>query len=327
MDSAPEWVGRQHPDSLFVSSNGQAIRPESSPGYCLDHPEVRQSGPRLLRGGRAARRGQPRVPRLRPVERAPRHQLGEPDLHPEPRVLLLPEHRGALPPVADAEVRHARRPERRVVPPPRVVGRGRAQPAQHDPLVHRLHRLEAVHRRQAGRGPARAVPGGQARRPGSRGDEPRRGGGALLLAPLLGGPVGRLDDGRAGRLLRDVLLPEALGLRGPGRRVARGAARLRAVLRLRERPPGFLDRRAAGGVRDDRAERRPDGDAFGPADLDLERARARGEGHLHLRVLPDEHRLRVGRLRPRAAGRHAHGASEDGGRDRAPRGSPLGALP
>ena len=41
MDSAPEWVGRQSPDALFVSSNGQAIRPESSPGYCLDHPRVR----------------------------------------------------------------------------------------------------------------------------------------------------------------------------------------------------------------------------------------------------------------------------------------------
>ena len=43
MDSAPEWVGRQYPDSLFVSSNGQAIRPESSPGYCTDHPGVRKA--------------------------------------------------------------------------------------------------------------------------------------------------------------------------------------------------------------------------------------------------------------------------------------------
>jgi beta-galactosidase len=43
MDSAPDWVGRQHPDSLFVSSNGQAIRPESSPGYCMDHPGVRKA--------------------------------------------------------------------------------------------------------------------------------------------------------------------------------------------------------------------------------------------------------------------------------------------
>jgi beta-galactosidase len=41
MDSAPEWVGRESPDALFVSSNGQAIRPESSPGYCMDHPKVR----------------------------------------------------------------------------------------------------------------------------------------------------------------------------------------------------------------------------------------------------------------------------------------------
>lgn len=41
MDSAPAWIGEKHPDSLFVSSNGQAIRPESSPGYCRDHPGVR----------------------------------------------------------------------------------------------------------------------------------------------------------------------------------------------------------------------------------------------------------------------------------------------
>ena len=43
MDSAPQWVAEQHPDALFVSSNGQAIKPESSPGYCLDHPAVRQA--------------------------------------------------------------------------------------------------------------------------------------------------------------------------------------------------------------------------------------------------------------------------------------------
>jgi beta-galactosidase GanA len=43
MDSAPEWVGRKYPDSLFVSSNGAVIRPESSPGYCRDHAGVRQA--------------------------------------------------------------------------------------------------------------------------------------------------------------------------------------------------------------------------------------------------------------------------------------------
>ncbi|BCS34808.1 hypothetical protein TBR22_A40340 [Luteitalea sp. TBR-22] len=43
MDSAPGWIGRRHPDSLFVSSNGQAITPESSPGYCRDHDGVRDA--------------------------------------------------------------------------------------------------------------------------------------------------------------------------------------------------------------------------------------------------------------------------------------------
>jgi beta-galactosidase len=41
MDSAPQWVGEKYPDSLFVSSGGQAIKPETSPGYCRDHHGVR----------------------------------------------------------------------------------------------------------------------------------------------------------------------------------------------------------------------------------------------------------------------------------------------
>ncbi len=40
MDSAPAWVGRKYKDARFVSSNGESIEPESSPGYCLDHPGV-----------------------------------------------------------------------------------------------------------------------------------------------------------------------------------------------------------------------------------------------------------------------------------------------
>ena len=42
MDSAPAWVGKKYPDSFFVSSNGAVVKPESSPGYCLDHPGVRK---------------------------------------------------------------------------------------------------------------------------------------------------------------------------------------------------------------------------------------------------------------------------------------------
>ena len=41
MDSAPQWVGERYPDSRFVSSNGEAVRPESAPGYCRDHGGVR----------------------------------------------------------------------------------------------------------------------------------------------------------------------------------------------------------------------------------------------------------------------------------------------
>ncbi|HEY0872399.1 MAG TPA: beta-galactosidase [Vicinamibacterales bacterium] len=41
MDSAPQWLGDKYPDSRFVSSNGDAIKPESSPGYCRDHPGIR----------------------------------------------------------------------------------------------------------------------------------------------------------------------------------------------------------------------------------------------------------------------------------------------
>lgn len=43
MDSAPRWVGAKFPDSYFVSSNGAVVIPESSPGYCMDHPGVRKS--------------------------------------------------------------------------------------------------------------------------------------------------------------------------------------------------------------------------------------------------------------------------------------------
>jgi beta-galactosidase len=43
MDSAPRWLGARYPDSHFISSNGAAVIPESSPGYCMDHPGIRQA--------------------------------------------------------------------------------------------------------------------------------------------------------------------------------------------------------------------------------------------------------------------------------------------
>jgi len=41
IDSAPDWVGTEHPDSKFVSSNGVAVESQASPGFCFDHPGVR----------------------------------------------------------------------------------------------------------------------------------------------------------------------------------------------------------------------------------------------------------------------------------------------
>ena len=43
MDAAPDWVGKKFPDAQFVAASGQVMRPESAPGYCFDHPGVRQA--------------------------------------------------------------------------------------------------------------------------------------------------------------------------------------------------------------------------------------------------------------------------------------------
>jgi beta-galactosidase len=40
VDSAPDWVGRQHPHTHFVAQDGTAIPSQSAPGYCTDHPEI-----------------------------------------------------------------------------------------------------------------------------------------------------------------------------------------------------------------------------------------------------------------------------------------------
>lgn len=42
IDSAPHWVGVQHPDSRFVANSGYVVESQASPGFCFDHPGVRQ---------------------------------------------------------------------------------------------------------------------------------------------------------------------------------------------------------------------------------------------------------------------------------------------
>lgn len=63
LDSAPEWVGRDFPEGRYVSPGGIAIDSQGSPGYCYDHPDVREHAGRFLSvlaarlSGRAAFRG------------------------------------------------------------------------------------------------------------------------------------------------------------------------------------------------------------------------------------------------------------------------------
>lgn len=43
LDSAPNWIAAKYPDSLFVSQAGHKVESQASPGYSLDHPEVRKA--------------------------------------------------------------------------------------------------------------------------------------------------------------------------------------------------------------------------------------------------------------------------------------------
>src|SRR5581483_6072752 len=43
MDSAPDWVGRQYPDSHFVANSGDVIESQAAPGFCPDHSGVQRA--------------------------------------------------------------------------------------------------------------------------------------------------------------------------------------------------------------------------------------------------------------------------------------------
>ena len=42
-DSAPDWVGQKFPDGHYVAQNGEVIPSQAAPGFCFDHPGVRQA--------------------------------------------------------------------------------------------------------------------------------------------------------------------------------------------------------------------------------------------------------------------------------------------
>ncbi|MGH9456666.1 MAG: beta-galactosidase [Thermoanaerobaculia bacterium] len=43
VDSAPDWVGEKYPDSHFISISGDVMPSHAAPGYCFDHPGVRDA--------------------------------------------------------------------------------------------------------------------------------------------------------------------------------------------------------------------------------------------------------------------------------------------
>lgn len=42
-ESAPDWVGNRFPDGLFEAQTGDKIKPQVAPGYCIDHPGVKEA--------------------------------------------------------------------------------------------------------------------------------------------------------------------------------------------------------------------------------------------------------------------------------------------
>ena len=42
-DSAPEWLGAAYPDAGFVTDQGVRIKSQAAPGFCIDHPRVREA--------------------------------------------------------------------------------------------------------------------------------------------------------------------------------------------------------------------------------------------------------------------------------------------
>lgn len=59
VDSAPDWVGRKYPDAVFVASNDLKIHSQSAPGFCFDHPGVREKILNFFREAAKAVKGKP----------------------------------------------------------------------------------------------------------------------------------------------------------------------------------------------------------------------------------------------------------------------------
>lgn len=43
VDSAPDWVGKKFPDAQFEAQSGEKVPSQTAPGFCTDHPDVRNA--------------------------------------------------------------------------------------------------------------------------------------------------------------------------------------------------------------------------------------------------------------------------------------------
>ncbi|MCD6384161.1 beta-galactosidase [Candidatus Sumerlaeota bacterium] len=43
VDSAPDWVGKKYPDAQFEAQSGEKVYSQTAPGFCTDHPGVREA--------------------------------------------------------------------------------------------------------------------------------------------------------------------------------------------------------------------------------------------------------------------------------------------
>ncbi|MCK7483871.1 MAG: beta-galactosidase [Candidatus Moduliflexus flocculans] len=319
IDSAPDWVEARHPDSKFVSSNGVVVESQASPGFCFDHAGVQEKILDFFRAAARAVEGKPAFygwdlwsePHI--INWAEVYYVG--DLK-SVQFCYCPLDPGPLPGVAQEEVRHGRGPEQGLVPHAPGLGRGRAAALRHHPDLHRLHRLEGVHLRQAGRGPG---PQGRGRQVGpARLGRHQPLGRARPLHPAATGR-GRPTTARcptASTSTAPRSTPSTPGPSSPGRRYYRVLGpRLRPLHGYRQRR--LLHRRAPGRLRRLRHEDELPRRRHGHARLDVEHGRPRGAGRQHLRLLPDEHGLRGRRLRPGRARRQGHRAGRGGRPDRA----------
>ena len=248
---------------------------------------------RLLRRARQPRPPQPRLPRMGPLERAARHQLGQPDLDFEPRVLLLPAHHSA------ASVAGSRRSTADSRNSTRRGTGGSAtwdqvEPSRMSTILSYTDYIDwkTFIADKLGEDLARPLPRRQDGRAGDDRHQPCRGGGPLRVPHHWEGQADDWTMAAAGRLLRHVLLSQALGVCRSGRRLARGPARLHALVRLRRGAGGFWVGELQGGFGTIALNVSPTVTLGRSAHLDVDGAVARRQGHQLLRVVPDELRLR-----------------------------------